>query len=313
MIGKLPIVIKHFTYMYKHFLLIILSIFVCMSDSTATAQSYESLETEHFSIVFDNADNQTNEIPYLLELSYEHFSDILNQHNYDVRPPAEKMDWIVFGDNFSFSQYALDTESADLSWLKGYYSAKTNKVAIVNSDNNMNWQVKSLSQYPGNVIAFTADSQTSLAKIVHETAHQLAFNTGLQDRLVMYPIWASEGFAMFFEQSFMAKYAQASKYTNIRGSRLKNLYAANNVIALDEFISISRCQSANAIDVYAQAWGVFQFLLEHKPQQLKNYFENLNNSKPGYKSDRTLYREFCQAFGDPENLEYQWEIFLSKL
>ena len=43
------------------------------------------------------------------------------------------------------------------------------------------------------------EAELSVATIVHEATHQIAFNSGLQTRFADVPLWISEGIAVFFE------------------------------------------------------------------------------------------------------------------
>ena len=43
------------------------------------------------------------------------------------------------------------------------------------------------------------EAEQSVATIIHEATHQIAFNSGLQTRFADVPLWVSEGMAVFFE------------------------------------------------------------------------------------------------------------------
>jgi len=206
------------------------------------------------------------------------------------------------------------TENQNLSWLSGYYSAKTNIVTIVSPEQISKWQVNAHRNSSPDIIACPPDAETDMAKVLHEVAHQLSFNSGLQKRKVLYPLWASEGLAMFFERSFLIEYFKSSRYTEIRANQLVQLYNKNKLIPLEKFISMSRLdQEDNAIDVYAQAWGFFDFLCERKAMSLKRYFSDLYDNKPGFRDQKTICNEFIRAFGSMDQLELQWKNFLEVL
>jgi hypothetical protein len=282
--------------------------------STGLGGAYQTLSTDHFSLICSPNPAESEEIAHLLELAYHHFGSLFSGYHFELRTPPEKLRWVIFASGDSFSRYAIETEGWDLSWLTGYYSAKTNTVAIVTPQKTSEWQVRAQSSQAHDIIACPPDAETALVQLVHEAAHQLSFNTGLQKRKVLYPIWASEGLAMFFERSLLSKYSESKCCSGARGRRLAQLHRQGQLIRLEEFISISRLdETARAIDVYAQAWGLFQFLCEHQRDSLRKYFSNLYDLEPGWRDERTLACEFVEAFGSPDQLDGQWQRFLEEL
>ena len=181
------------------------------------------LNTDYFSLTYSSDIAEAKKIACLLDLACEHFLFTYSRCGFELHLPKEQLRWVIFNSSNSFSRYAFQTEKQDLSWLKGYYSAKTNMVAIVSSNEMSKWKIKA-QKNQAYVIACPQDAETGLAKVVHEVAHQLSFNTGLQKRRVMYPVWANEGLAMFFEQSLLSEYFKISRYTNLREERLVRLY-----------------------------------------------------------------------------------------
>ena len=72
-----------------------------------------------------------------LEYAYQHFYQVFAQAGFDLSRPSERLIWICFPQKSGFSKYALRVEGMDLSWLDGYYSTLTNRVAIVQPDQKM--------------------------------------------------------------------------------------------------------------------------------------------------------------------------------
>ncbi|OHB78512.1 MAG: hypothetical protein A2Z25_02015 [Planctomycetes bacterium RBG_16_55_9] len=282
--------------------------------STILDASYATLNTDHFSLICSPLTAESEKIALLLELAYHHFESTFTGYDFRLRTPEERLRWVAFSTKDSFNRYAVRTEGQDLSWLTGYYSAKTNLVAIVTSEKMAKWQVKTQPALALGVIACPPDAETGLVRLVHEAAHQLSFNTGLQKRRVMYPLWASEGLAMFFERSLLSEYFHSSRYTSLRARRLASLYRRGELVRLDDFISITHPgEATRAIDVYAQAWGLFQFLFEYRADSLREYFSSLYDLEPGFRSEPTLRSEFVRAFGPPDRLERHWQRFIEEL
>ena len=275
--------------------------------------SFKTRNTDHFSIISGPRQAQGEKIADVLELAYSHFKSLFERHDFELRAPEEKLTWITFADTASFNRYAAETEGRDLSPLTGYYSAGTNAVAMITPQKMSTWRVKEQASPSLDIIACPPDAEADLVKLVHEAAHQLSFNTGLLKRKVMYPLWASEGLAMVFERSLLSEYFQSSRYTSLRARQLAMLYRRGQLIRLDEFIGMSRVDDARAIDVYAQAWGLFQFLCDHRTEALRWYCSSLYHLEPGWRSEQTLRDEFVRAFGSLDQLDRQWTAFLDTL
>jgi hypothetical protein len=276
--------------------------------------AFKTLKTEHFCLISSLSPAEEEKIAYVLELSYRHFESLFKRHDFELRPPDNRLTWLAFNDTDSFNRYAIETEGRDLSWLTDYYSAGTNIVTIVTPEKISKWSLDVTKSRLPDILACPVDAQTNLVKLVHEAGHQLSFNTGLLKRKVMYPIWASEGLAMFFEQSLLSEYLHSCRYTSLRSQRLTRLYRGRKLIRLDELVSMSCVDEDDcAIDVYAESWGLFQFLCEHRRDSLIQYFTSLYNLKPGYRSKKALHDEFVRAFGSLDKLEQQWNSFLDTL
>ena len=282
--------------------------------SSTLDDTFKTLETDHFCLISSLNPAEEKKIAYVLELSYRHFESLFKGHNFEVRPPDNKLTWLAFNDTDSFNRYTIETEGRDLSWLTGYYSAGTNIVTIVTPEKISKWSLDAKKSRTPDILACPVDAQTSLVKLVHEAGHQLSFNTGLLKRKVMYPIWASEGLAMFFERSLLSEYLHSCRYTKLRSQRLAQLYHSGKLFRLDELVSMSCVDEDDcAIDVYAESWGLFLFLCEHRRDSLREYFTSLYNQKPGWRSKQILHDEFVRAFGPLDKLEHQWNSFLDTL
>ena len=282
--------------------------------STSPGKTFQTFNTDHFSLISSLNQAEEEKIAHILELSYHHFNSLFKSHDFELQQPQNRLTWLTFTNADSFNRYAIETEGWDLSWLTGYYSAGTNIVAMITPQKISKWQVKTQKNQTPDILACPADAQSSLAKLVHEAGHQLSFNTGLLKRKVMYPIWASEGLAMFFERSLLSEYFRSCRYTSLRSRRLARLYRSRQLIRLDEFISMNCVdEDVCAIDVYAEAWGLFDFLCEHRRDSLRQYFSSLYELEPGYRSKQTLHDEFVRAFGPLDQLERQWNSFLESL
>jgi hypothetical protein len=268
-----------------------------------------TVATGHFTLIHDMRVDEAAEIAGVLEFAYTHFESCFGGYGFDLQVSEEPLVWLCFRKPESFQDYAFATENADLSWLSGYYSSRTNRVAVVRPSRIRRWR---LSARPAADVAGRVDDgvDDGLVKIVHEAGHQLAFNTGLLKRGVMYPLWASEGVALAFEDC-AGDYVPGGRYSEARKSRLLELHRGGALAPLEEFVVLpSLPADGSDADIYAQAWGFFRFLCEKRPAELKDYFSYLCSLNSGRRSTYRLRREFVESFGEIAELNRQWLAYL---
>lgn len=276
------------------------------------AGDFSTSLTDHFCVAHDAGSVEAIRLAGRLEYAFEHFRLFFEQFGFELQAPRERLSWISFTDRDDFSHYAKRADSMDLSRLSGYYSAKTNRVVIVGTPlkTPLSVQRAATVDTAGDIAAMAGDDDPNhFVKISHELAHQLAFNTGLQKRGVMYPIWVSEGLATQYETKL--SYCQSSN--TARSSRLSEMRTYGRLIPLEELIVATRLPAQQYLceDLYAEAWGFFNFLLEKHPQQLKQYLSTLYNGKSGFRDSGILGQEFMECFGPVDQLRSEWFISLS--
>ena len=187
-----------------------------------------------------------------LEYAYQHFYEVFAQAGFDLSRPPDRLVWICFPQKSSFSKYALRVEGMDLSWLDGYYSTLTNRVAIVQPDPKIRQREEvtppSASEVhvrgppvprgrrTKDVLPMSAGGpRFDVTRLTHEVAHQLSFNSGIQKRGVMYPLWVSEGLATNFE--FDGSLSEGLEHCNAaRCKGLLEAYHAGELVPLRQFV-----------------------------------------------------------------------------
>jgi hypothetical protein len=294
--------------------LVCLFIFAALCSQRADARTPSILETEHFKIIHDVNSDEATDIASLLEYAFASFNFVYAENGFNLHAPSEKLVWYCFGDMQGFSDHALAEDNMNLPWLTSYYSAKTNSVNIVKPSNLQRWKMldtKAIDQpaLAGVYILPSLEGTGELTRIMHEAAHQLAFNTGLQKQKVMYPIWVSEGLASNFETCIPADDG------NIRQKRLLTMYRQNRMIPLNEFVLLTRMpeDSSQRKDIYAQACVFFKFLSEKHAESFKNYMAELYDVRTGWRSRAALHTEFTSAFGSIKEMDRSWKAYLKSL
>jgi hypothetical protein len=223
-----------------------------------------------------------------------------------------------------FEQYSRQNDQIDMSWTDGYYSARTNRVALMlpagaavrQGDGVEVAAAARVAQFgPQPDTRPAGEDRLDQRWITHELAHQLSFNYGLQKRGVMYPLWLSEGLATNFEADNQGRFGFGRDNTPRRRSLL-SAYTHGRLTPLRRFVAMDRLESsgeAQARQDYAECWGLYRFLSQQRPDQLRQYLLTLKALDSGNREGAVLRREFVEAFGPIEQMQSDWEDWLDGL
>jgi hypothetical protein len=291
--------------------------------------SFQTTTTEHFVLLHEAGAGYVPGACRTLECAYGYFYEVFSRAGFDLSRSENRLVWICFPRKSGFSKYALLAEGMDLSWLDAYYSTLTNRVAIVQTDQKARQREEAApplrsdvqvsvaanrSPHDGVLAMSAAGQRFDVTRLTHELAHQLSFNSGIQKRGVVYPLWVSEGLATNFE--FDRPVSAGLEHCNAaRCNGLLETYAAGGLVPLREFVAQTTVPPDTHVGRrhYAQAWGFFQFVLTERPENLRTYLHRLAEERPDRRDTSTMLAEFMEAFGPPEALEESWNAFLMRL
>lgn len=206
-----------------------------------------------------------------------------------LRTPDFPLIIIVLPDRQSFLQKASqETKSTRLlENIAGMYVPASNRCLLFNlqGGEETNWEATE-------------------ATVVHEAVHQLAYNTGLHERLFEHPLWMVEGLATMFEVPSVYKGRLSSDTAVDRIHRDK----AREVVSLvgqdtgalgeklEDLVASDHLFRVHTAEAYALAWAMTYYLVERMPKQ---YFEYIAVQRrrgfETYPADARLI-DFRQAF-----------------
>jgi hypothetical protein len=209
-------------------------------------------------------------------------------HGIETRPIEFPLTAIIFGTHAEFLRYAHQ-ESANLPPnCVGYYSQKSNRIVLFESP--------------------TGDNSETIATICHEATHQLAFNSGLHQRLASTPLWLVEGFATMFESPGLAGLTTKEGGSRWPDSRKRDWLAlAKNPSSisqlLDSLIRNDTKFESNPMESYCVSWAMVAYLSQRRSREFTEYLQ-FNAKMPPYQeysaSDRL--RDFRTLFGNDPKL-----------
>lgn len=241
----------------------------------------------------------------LLERLQKAFIAYWKKRGADVTEPEQPLVVLVFGDQQSYAKFARADLGAAVNSVIGYYNLDTNRIMMYDLTGMQTLRQEGYgrgSLHDISAMLSQPEAEPLVATIVHEATHQIAFNCGLQKRLVDNPLWMSEGLAVYFETPDLSSsrswsgvgvnYARWDRFVdNVANQRTATL---ERMIGDDELFR----DPETAVDAYAQAWAWNYYLLKWRPKEYAAYLKAIA-AKPVLVVDSRKERmdEFRKHFG----------------
>lgn len=235
---------------------------------------------------------------------YNAFYLYFNVRGIKLREPTEPLVVIVFPTQQAFGRYALADKVSGANNMLGYYSPRTNRVAM--------YDVGGGSKSDE---AWAANSET----LIHELAHQIAFNTGVHHRNVIAPRWLCEGLGTLFEARGVWKsrdYKSQKDRLNLGRLRDYHRFASKESEGvLTTLIESDKVFESNASLAYAYAWALTFWLTETQPRKYSDYLQLTSKRPAGVNySKAERLRDFTGIFGaDSKMFETRFTRYLKEV
>jgi len=203
---------------------------------------------------------------------------------FTVEYPVGRLTVIVLRDQKSYAALLGETPGKDVG---GHYDLETNRLVIFDFSSQQE--------------AAAAQAEKNLFSLVHETAHQLSFNTGILNRRADVPVCVSEGLATYVE---LWRPGVKNVIGGVNQRRIEALRQAEDWIQIgDLLVDDTQFEPKFAQLAYAESWLLVHYLLHAKARQqsLRQYLAELPRSnKP---ADRTRIAE--KTLGPLEKLDHE--------
>lgn len=281
--------------------------------------------TGHFLICAEKNSRRFGEI---CEDTYRTFHRYFSVRGFKISQPEFPLVVIVFPDRSSFVAYCRKDRIEPPPNMLGYYMRLTNRVALFDAGENFNAGFKPPTL--GATAATPSTDQVSVRfdamiegnlhdTIVHETTHQVAFNTGLHSRIGQSPKWVIEGLATMFEApGIRDSQKSASPKSRINRSRFvwfgNYMQSRRKPHSLENFLATDDLYASATLDAYSEGWALTFFLAETRHASYARYLKSIaqrNPLKPYTAAERVA--DFHRAFGDSKTLEADYLRFFEKL
>jgi hypothetical protein len=235
------------------------------------------------------------------EEMYQQFVHYFTIRGLAPKEPEFPLVAIVFPTQAEFQRYAASEGSPMGQGYLGYYSARSNRVALFDQ------------QGSGGASSANADT------VIHEVTHQTAYNTGVHRRFSSTPRWLAEGLGTMFEaRGVWNSRSYPRRDDRLNQGRLRDFLAdadkrPKGLTA--ELISSDRYFDADPADAYCTAWAFSFYLAEKMPKKYCDYLA-LTARRPAFANYTAAERlkDFTSVFGgDLKLIESQFLTFMKEL
>jgi hypothetical protein len=276
--------------------------------------------TAHYVIGYNTSLDYAKWCGGLYERLYSGFRNYWSTRGLELHDPDFPLVAVVFGDKSSYAKYAAPELGSATDSIIGYYSLRSNRVVmydLTGVDGVTGGRARGTSAARINQILAQPEAERTVATIVHEATHQIAFNCGVHQRYADIPLWVSEGIAVYFETP------------DLKASRGWRTIGGVNQVRLERFRRYQRSRPENSLlsllaedkrfrdgalaeDAYAETWALNYFLMRRKPELYVQYLQALSQKEPLiYDTPQERVEQFQAVFGSElEELDAEFLRFL---
>jgi hypothetical protein len=248
---------------------------------------YEITATGNYLVVHPLG--ESNKWPRRFEQLYREMIVYFGTRGIDIQKPQFPLVAVVLPNKATFMKYAHVTGTKISGSVLGYYTPVSNRIFLY--DASAGGRLR-------------ADWRKNAATLVHEAAHQSAYNVGLHKRLAVQPRWLVEGLGCLFEAPGVYDAGKNPTRSDRVNRELLEIYKRAfgkkglPSGTLMELIAYDRLFQSNPTAAYTLAWAMTFTLGETEPAQYARFLA-LNHRKHRFEalSASQRARDFQSVFG----------------
>ena len=238
----------------------------------------------HYLVVFPKG--QRDAWAPRFEQLFRSFQQYFTARGWRPQEPQFPLIAVVFPTEREFQAYAQREGSKITANTLGYYSPLSNRILLFDASHGkqQDWSI---------------NAET----IIHEAAHQTAFNTGVHNRFAHPSRWIVEGLGTLFEAKGVwdsSHFRNQSERINRGrfGSFQRYEKSRRQTGALAELVSSDRFFDTDTDGAYAESWALTFFLSETDPRRYIEYLRK-TAAQPNFSQRRAPERlaDFTAVFG----------------
>ena len=263
---------------------------------------FRIVRTKHYVICSSTGARYATWCGGLFERLLTNFRSYWRARGLKLHQPSGPLIAIILADRKQFARFAAAEIGTAAELAAGYYSIRSNRMVLYDLTSG---EAVQPARTVREIVRRVSTSPLTVATVVHEATHQIAFNSGLLTRYADNPLWLTEGMAMYFEVPDLRSRAGWRTIGKINPSRmrrfrdiLRNRWTEGS---LERLLTDDRRfgNPKSAGDAYAEAWALSYFLIRKQGSRYANYLKLISRKKPlRFDKPEQRLREFRKAFGD---------------
>lgn len=284
---------------------------------------FDVAATDHY--VVCGPKGHTDGLAPIFEDVYRAAQRYFSVRGFTFKKPEFPLVAVIYPNRARFAERCRVDQVTEMAGLMGYYLPSSNRVSLFDpgetatsaldpdegselpapfappSGTSLPWnrEPKAFAKVGGMLSARSTLRDT----IIHETTHQVAYNTGLHARLGETPRWVVEGFATMFEAPGVRDGSKnggtAQRINRERYLRFGNYAKSRRASkSLKDFLAGDDMLPQSTLDFYGQAWALTFYLVETRPSEYARYLKKMADRDPlkGYSAEDRV-NDFTAAFG----------------
>ena len=279
--------------------------------------------TAHYVVCYNTSQAYAEWCGAVYEQLYRAFQNYWRRRGLDLHDPEFPLVAVVFRDQTSFQDYSEGELGDAVQSIIGYYSLTTNRVTMYDLTGIEAFRARYKRELTARELNFALaapEMERTVATVVHEATHQIAFNCGVHERFADIPLWLSEGIAMYFETPDLRS---SRGWRNIGGVNYVRLHEFRQGMskrpeeALQALLQDDQrfARTDEMAQAYPESWALVFYLIRKKPKPFVEYLRTVSQIK-ALIEDSPVKRldDFRAAFGhDLERLDRDMLRSLSRL
>lgn len=236
---------------------------------------------------------------------YRSMVHFFKTRGFPMKRPQFPLVGVVFYSRSQYIDYCRRVLKENASSTYGLYTPMSNRIYLF--DATMGSGSKS------------AQWEENIATVMHEAAHQTAFNTGIHQRGALTPAWMAEGLGCLFEaRGIYNSFSYKNQKDRINRGRLadyRRLVGKNAASLISSYIASDKSFRSDPARGYATAWALTFYLSERQPRDYIRYLKTVAKREPFQPySQKQRILEFTRVFGrDFRMLANRINQFVEKL
>ncbi len=280
-------------------------------------------QTANYMICYNTSEAYAQWCGALYERLHRGFYSYWKNRGLALREPERRLVALVFDGRDSFERYSKPELGDAASVMIGYYNMRSNRVTMFDLTGADGVRARDRGRSSAahiNQILSQPAAERTVATIVHEATHQLAYNSGLQTRYAADPKWVSEGIAVYFETPDLRSSKGWRGIGGVHPSHLARYRRSLRSRTDDPLMTLltddARFRnSKTSAQAYADAWALNYYLLRARKKDYVRYLRQLAQGQPlAELTAQQRVAQFREVFEDDlKSMSQQWQRYMLRV